>query len=83
LPYVCIPLYVLAKVLNSSQWKQQGSVILSKTVGTITEEGEKAEVAEDLELLADFVADVGVVGMKFGQSVGVSVNFRESEVEFA
>jgi hypothetical protein len=27
-----------------------------------------------LELLADFVADVGVVGMEFGQSAGVSIN---------
>ncbi len=27
---------------------------------SLAEEGEEAEVAEDLELLADFVADVGV-----------------------
>jgi hypothetical protein len=30
------------------------------------EEGEEAEVAEDLELLADFVGDVGVVGVESG-----------------
>jgi hypothetical protein len=36
-----------------------------------------------LELLADFVADVGVVGMEFGQSAGVSVYVGESEFEFA
>jgi len=36
-----------------------------------------------LELLADFVEDVGVVGMEFGQSVGVSVYVGESEFEFA
>jgi hypothetical protein len=36
-----------------------------------------------LELLADFVADVGVVGMEFGQSVGVSIYVGESEFEFA
>ncbi len=34
-------------------------------------------------MLADFVADVGVVGMKFGQSVGVSVDVGESEFELA
>jgi hypothetical protein len=36
-----------------------------------------------LELLADFVADVSVIGMEFGQSVGVSINVGESEFEFA
>jgi hypothetical protein len=36
-----------------------------------------------LELLADFVADVGVVGVAFGQSAGVSVDVGESEFEFA
>jgi len=54
-----------------------------QAVGTGAEEGEEAEVAEDLELLADFVADVGVVGMESGQSAGVSVNIGESEFEFA
>ena len=34
-------------------------------------------------MLADFVADVGVVGMEFGQSVGVSVYVGESEFGFA
>jgi hypothetical protein len=33
-------------------------------VVTSAEEFEKAEVAEDLELLADFVAEVGIAGMK-------------------
>jgi hypothetical protein len=56
---------------------------LVQTVGARAEEGEEAEVAEDLELLADFVADVGVVGMEFGQSAGVSVDVGESEFEFA
>ena len=46
-------------------------------------EGEEAEVAEDLELLADFVADVGVVGVEFGQGAGVGVDVGESEFEFA
>ncbi len=38
---------------------------LSEAIGTGAEELEEAEVAEDLELLTDFVADVGVVGMEF------------------
>jgi len=36
-----------------------------------------------LKLLVDFVADVGVVGMEFGQDVGVSINVGKSEFEFA
>ena len=36
-----------------------------------------------MELLADFVADVGVVGMEFGQGVGVNIYVGESEFEFA
>ena len=39
----------------------RGSV---QAVGAGAEEGEEAEVSEDLELLADFVADVSVLGMK-------------------
>ncbi len=56
---------------------------LAEFIGAGGEEIEEAEVAEDLELLADFVADVGVVGMEFGQNVGVSVDVGESEFEFA
>jgi hypothetical protein len=59
-------------------WKHLG-----EAVGATTEEGEEAEVAEDLELLADFVADVEIVGVEFGQSIGVSVDIGESEFEFA
>jgi hypothetical protein len=54
-----------------------------KAVRTAAKEVEEAEVAEELELLADFVADVGVVGMEFGQGAGVSVYVGESEFEFA
>jgi len=36
-----------------------------------------------LELLATFGADMGVIGMEFGQSVGVGINIGESEFEFA
>jgi len=56
---------------------------LGEAIGGGAEEGEEAEVAEDLELLADFVADVGVVGMEFGQGAGVGVDAGESEFEFA
>jgi len=56
---------------------------LSEAIGTIAKEFEESEIAEDLELLADFVADVGVVGMKFGQRVGVSIDIGEIEFEFA
>jgi hypothetical protein len=38
----------------------KAEVSLPEAVGAGAEEGEEAEVAEDLELLADFVADVGV-----------------------
>ena len=39
---------------------------LAKAVGAIAKEFEEAEVAEDLELLADFVIDVSIFGMEFG-----------------
>jgi hypothetical protein len=54
-----------------------------QTVGTGAEEFEEAEVAEDLELLANFVADVGVLGMELGKGVCVRVDIGESEFEFA
>jgi hypothetical protein len=52
---------------------------LSKGIGAAAEEFEEAEVAEDLELLADFVGDVRIVGMESGEfgSVGVDVGERE------
>jgi hypothetical protein len=48
---------------------------LFEAVGAIAEELEEAEVAEDLELLADFGLDVVVVGMQFLKIVFVSVDF--------
>jgi len=59
-----------------------GATGLGETIAAIAKKFEEAEVAEDLELLPDFVADVGVVGMQFGQSAGVSVDIGESEFEF-
>jgi hypothetical protein len=43
-------------------------------VGTAAEELEQTEVAEDLELLADFVADVGVVRMRFREFIFMGVD---------
>ena len=56
---------------------------LSETIGAVAKEFEEAEVAEDLQLLTDFVTDVGVVGVEFRQSVGLGVDIGESEFEFA
>jgi hypothetical protein len=56
---------------------------LPESIGAGGEEFEEAEVAKDLELLADFVADVGVVGMEFGQNVSVSIYVAQGEFEFA
>jgi hypothetical protein len=52
-------------------------------VGTAAEEGEEAEVSKNLKLLADFGADMGVIGMEFCQGVSVSIYVGESEFEFA
>ena len=49
-------------------------------VTAVAEEGEEAEVAEDLELLADLGADVAVGGMEGGEVgfEGIGVGERES-----
>jgi len=39
---------------------------LGQAIRATAKELEQAEVAEDLELLADFVTDVGVLGMELG-----------------
>ena len=64
---------------GSSDKRDDGS---TEPVEASAEEGEEAEVAKDLELLADFVADVGVVGMKLRKLVGVGVDVGEGEFEF-
>jgi hypothetical protein len=56
--------------------------ILGEAVRARAEELQQAEVAEELELLADFVADVGVVGVEFGEFVGVGVDLGEREFGF-
>jgi hypothetical protein len=40
---------------------------LTETVVAVAEELEETEVAEDLELLTDFGADVAIGGMQFGK----------------
>jgi hypothetical protein len=45
--------------------KQRGDSGSAKAIQAGREEFEELKVAEDLELLADFVGDVGVVGMEF------------------
>ncbi len=56
---------------------------LGQAVGAAAEEFEEAEVAEDLELLPDFVADVAVIGMEFGEGARVGVDVGEGEFHFA
>ena len=53
-----------------------------QTVGTGREECEEAEVAKDLELLPDFVANVGVVRMERGERVFVAVDFAKRKILF-
>jgi hypothetical protein len=48
--------------------------ILTQAVGPIPKEGQEAEVAEDLESLADFVLGVRVLGMKTREVLGVVIN---------
>ena len=47
------------------------------------EEFEEAEVAEDLKLLADFVADVAIIGMKGFEFVFERIDIGEIEFLFA
>ena len=43
---------------------------------------QEAEVAEELELLADLIVDVAVGGVKAGEFAGVGVEVGEGEVGF-
>ena len=47
------------------------------------EEFEEAEIAEDLKLLADFVADVAIIGMKGMELVFERIDIGEIEFLFA
>jgi hypothetical protein len=44
------------------------------------EVGQETEVAEDLELLADFIFNVAIVGMKFYKNCGVKPIFLQSSL---
>lgn len=61
---------------------RRGNSLLSESVGSTAEEFEEAEVAEDLELLADFVAYVGVIGVKIRKCLFVVVDLCKSEFLF-
>ena len=45
--------------------KQEETYRLGWPIFSFAEKEEEAEVPEDLKLLADFGADVGIVGMEF------------------
>ncbi len=51
-----------------------------EAVGSAAKEFEKAEVAEDLELLADFVANVSVFGVELCEGGVVRVYVGEGEI---
>jgi hypothetical protein len=53
----------LRELLGHARNSQSNS---TKPIGAGAEEFEEFEVAEDLELLSDFVVDVGVLGMELG-----------------
>ncbi len=57
----------------------EGNNRLFESIGTAAEEFEESKVAEDLELLADFVADVAIGGMQFGKLWFERINIRERE----
>jgi len=52
---------------------------LFETVRAAAEEFEEAQVAEDLELLTDFGADMKILGMEFNQRRFGSVDFLQIE----
>jgi len=55
---------------------------VQQAVAAEAEEFQAAEVAEHLELLADFVVDVGVLGMERGKRGGVGVDIRHLPQHF-
>ena len=56
---------------------------LGEAVGAGGEEFQKTQIAQDLELLADFVADMAIVRVQSREFVGVSIDVGESEFGFA
>ncbi len=66
-----------------AQNDQRFLLSLPQAIVTGGEEIEEANVPEDLQLLADFVADVAILGMKPCQRGGVGVYVGESEFSLA
>src|SRR5208282_3740679 len=56
--------------------------VLRQAVAAAAKEFQASKVAEDLELLADFVVDVGVVRMELGEGGGVGVDIGKLEFRF-
>jgi hypothetical protein len=54
-------------------------MVSTEAVIATAEEFNEAEVAEDLELLADFGADVAIGRMEFGKGVNVSIDIGKGE----
>jgi hypothetical protein len=55
---------------------------LGQLIRAVTQEGEQAEVAEDLELLANFGADVGIVGVQSREGIFEGVDVSKIESRF-
>jgi hypothetical protein len=58
-----------AEVSLGSHFSRKGARVQRRSaqpIGATGEEFEEAQVSEDLELLADFVGDMGVFRMQFG-----------------
>jgi hypothetical protein len=61
----------------TARYIRKGALV--QTVGAGAEEGEEAEVAEDLELLTDFGADVAIGGMQSRKLCFERISIRERE----
>ena len=66
-----------------AQNDQRFLLSLPQAIVAWDDEVEEVEIAEDLQLLADFVADVPILGMKSCQRGGVAVYVGESEFGLA
>ncbi len=66
-----------------AQNDQRFLLSLPQTIVAGGDEVEEAEVAEDLQLLADFVANVAILGMNPCQCISVGVYVGESKFGFA
>jgi hypothetical protein len=55
---------------------------LGQLITAVTQEGEQSKVAEDLELLANFGADVGIVGVESREVIFEGVDVSKIERRF-